>query len=32
MTDEQAEARIPNARNGVEAVVRVARALEEIRR
>jgi 6,7-dimethyl-8-ribityllumazine synthase len=31
MTDEQAEARIPNARNGVEAVVRVARLLEEIR-
>jgi 6,7-dimethyl-8-ribityllumazine synthase len=31
MTDEQAEARIPNARNGVEAVVRVARVLEEIR-
>jgi 6,7-dimethyl-8-ribityllumazine synthase len=32
MTDEQAEARIPNARNGVEAVVCIARALEEIRR
>jgi 6,7-dimethyl-8-ribityllumazine synthase len=32
MTDEQAEARIPNARRGVDAVVQVARALEELRR
>ncbi len=31
MTDEQAAARIDNAKNGVEAVVRVARALKEIR-
>ena len=31
MTDEQAVARIDNAKNGVEAVVRVARALKEIR-
>jgi 6,7-dimethyl-8-ribityllumazine synthase len=31
MTDDQAAARIENARNGVEAVVRVARALKEIR-
>jgi 6,7-dimethyl-8-ribityllumazine synthase len=31
MTDEQAEARVPNARNGVEAVARIARALEEVR-
>ena len=31
MTDDQAVARIDNAKNGVEAVVRVARALEEIR-
>lgn len=32
MTDEQAEARIPNARRGVDAVVQVARALEALRR
>ena len=32
MTDQQAEARIPNAGHGVEAVARVARALEELRR
>lgn len=32
MTDDQAVARIDNAKNGVEAVVRVARALKEIRR
>jgi len=31
MTDDQAVARIDNAKNGVEAVVRVARALKEIR-
>jgi 6,7-dimethyl-8-ribityllumazine synthase len=31
MTDDQAVARIGNAKNGVEAVVRVARALKEIR-
>ena len=31
MTDEQAVARIDNVKNGVEAVVRVARALKEIR-
>jgi len=31
MTDEQAVARIDNAERGVEAVVRVARALKEIR-
>lgn len=31
MTDDQAAARIDNAKNGVEAVVRVARALKEIR-
>jgi 6,7-dimethyl-8-ribityllumazine synthase len=31
MTDDQAVARIDNAINGVEAVVRVARALKEIR-
>ena len=31
MTDDQAVARIDNAKNGVEAVVRVARALAEIR-
>ena len=31
MTDEQAVARIDNAGRGVEAVVRVARALKEIR-
>ena len=31
MTDEQAAARIDRAANGVEAVVRVARALKEIR-
>ena len=31
MTDDQAVARIENAKNGVEAVVRVARALKEIR-
>jgi 6,7-dimethyl-8-ribityllumazine synthase len=31
MTDEQAVARIDNAKNGVEAVVRVARALKDIR-
>jgi 6,7-dimethyl-8-ribityllumazine synthase len=31
MTDDQAVARIDNAQNGVEAVVRVARALKEIR-
>lgn len=31
MTDEQAAARIDNAKRGVEAVVRVARALKEIR-
>jgi 6,7-dimethyl-8-ribityllumazine synthase len=31
MTDEQAVVRIENAKNGVEAVVRVARALKEIR-
>ncbi len=32
MSDEQAEARIPNARRGVDAVRQVARALEELRR
>lgn len=32
MTDEQAVARIDNAKNGVEAVVRVVHALKEIRR
>lgn len=32
MTDDQAVARIDNAKNGVEAVVKVARALEELRR
>jgi 6,7-dimethyl-8-ribityllumazine synthase len=32
MTDEQAEARIPNARRGVDAVMQVARALEALRR
>ena len=31
MTDEQAVARIDNAKRGVDAVVRVARALKEIR-
>jgi 6,7-dimethyl-8-ribityllumazine synthase len=31
MTDDQAAARIDNAKNGVEAVVRVARALKEVR-
>ena len=31
MTDDQAVARIDNVKNGVEAVVRVARALKEIR-
>jgi 6,7-dimethyl-8-ribityllumazine synthase len=31
MTDDQAVVRIENAKNGVEAVVRVARALKEIR-
>ena len=31
MTDDQAVARIDNAKNGVEAVVRVARVLKEIR-
>jgi 6,7-dimethyl-8-ribityllumazine synthase len=31
MTDEQAVVRIENAKNGVEAVVRVARVLKEIR-
>ena len=31
MTDDQAVTRIENAKNGVEAVVRVARALKEIR-
>jgi len=31
MTDEQAVERIENAKNGVEAVVRVARTLKEIR-
>ena len=30
MTDAQAEARIDNAKNAVEAVVRVARALKEL--
>ncbi len=32
MTDEQAVARIDNAKRGVDAVVRIARALKEIRR
>lgn len=32
MTDEQAAARIPNADRGVEAVVRVARELKQLRR
>jgi 6,7-dimethyl-8-ribityllumazine synthase len=31
MTDEQAVARIDNVKNGIDAVVRVARALKEIR-
>ena len=31
MNDEQAVARIDNAKNGVEAVVRVARALKDLR-
>jgi 6,7-dimethyl-8-ribityllumazine synthase len=31
MNDEQAVARIDNAKNGVDAVVRVARALKELR-
>jgi 6,7-dimethyl-8-ribityllumazine synthase len=32
MTDEQAAARIPNADRGVDAVVRVARELRQLRR
>ncbi len=32
MTDEQAAARVPNADRGVEAVVRVARELKQLRR
>ena len=32
MSDDQAVARIDNAKNGVEAVVRIARALDEIRK
>jgi 6,7-dimethyl-8-ribityllumazine synthase len=32
MTDEQAAARVPNADRGVDAVVRVARELKQLRR